>query len=214
MKNGKNGKQFFTLIELLVVIAIIAILAGMLLPALNKARRSAMKISCLGNEKQIMFAVLRYADGNDGVIPPANYNSLNMQEYLSGASYRPGSVEYDQTVYIDRKSKLFVCPADIERKSKYYYGASGKFGATSPYLSVKLARLLPNTIYLGDVTTRCMTITGLPKINKLASITGLEWGAAFLRHENYVNTGLLDGHCESMTGSTYIRDEYWKVVRN
>ena len=68
-------KKTFTLIELLIVIAIIAILAAMLLPALNKARSKAQESKCISNQKQIVTAVIFYANDFKEQLP-LNFRSV------------------------------------------------------------------------------------------------------------------------------------------
>ena len=99
------GTKHFTLIELLIVIAIIAILAGMLLPALNKARQTAQSVFCKSSQKQLYLAGFNYINDYEGWIPGI-YHGYTAIADMSG----PSIGSYLAKDYTSAR-KSFQCPS-------------------------------------------------------------------------------------------------------
>ena len=136
----KPKKQGFTLIELLVVIAIIAILAGMLLPALAKAKSKAKGITCMNGNNQLTMAWRFYSDENEGylvgsgrgqmrnrkLIPewiggnwldksnPKKSDNWDVDLWIRGVNSRGIKVAQGNLLYpyVGNSTEVFNCPAD------------------------------------------------------------------------------------------------------
>ena len=112
--------RHFTLIELLIVIAIIAILAGILLPALNAAKKSARTTQCMNNLRQMGQCANNYADDNNGWYCHAkgsgnNYLFNYTSSYVWGCmgEYIPGKANPDYGVKM-----VLICPDGTRRGLK------------------------------------------------------------------------------------------------
>jgi prepilin-type N-terminal cleavage/methylation domain-containing protein/prepilin-type processing-associated H-X9-DG protein len=119
MKVRFKADRGFTLIELLVVIAIIAILAGMLLPALSRAKTKAQGISCMNNHRQLLLAWRLYVEDNREVLPHVKHGPYEwVGGWLDYTEARDNwDVDYNlnQSIlwtYTGKSQGIFKCPAD------------------------------------------------------------------------------------------------------
>ena len=204
---GRRGTGF-TLIELLVVIAIIGILAGMLLPALSRARKTAKQASCLTNIKQITLACIMYANENDDQLPVAPVFDWEVGSTSYLKTYSP--ITFFQDVIKDQIAnipghitKIFKCPAangDFQSgwllrpdTCTYQYNcfwaahdAKGPpfFPATAP------GRRLGNVARPSDAIL-------------VADIAFHDWQPGYFPHQG-INIGYVDGHASWMASGLYL----------
>ncbi len=223
---GRASTSAFTLIELLVVIAIIAILASMLLPALTKAKRRAMGISCMNNSKQLITGFIMWTHDNDdkSLYSWSGTDPNGTPAWCDGSmGSLPDAINEDLTrnsptfTYLS-STKVFRCPSDRsaflyrgERQPRIRsYSMNGFMGYPGNYVTpnsppfksvIKMAHLTapgPSEVYvLLDEHENSINDSHFLPFKDLKSFGNQAWlDTPSGRHGNATGFAFADGHAE------------------
>lgn len=212
-------RKKFTLIELLVVIAVIAILAGMLLPALNHARETARKASCLSRQKQLMLKMRMYLDGS---------NDVFMFKKSSGAWTTWSSILANANFWVAQDREVYFCtslgdPKDETNTTvfgfyppdcggtwvalpKRYRSFKSGVGNWINYKQISRASTFP-------VFSCCArNAIGALKGHNYAEVRSAGEGGFCNVHGGTGNMAFLDGHSASLSPQRYreVMQEVWR----
>lgn len=187
----KRKEKTFTLIELLVVIAIIAILAGLLMPALAKARDKARQINCMNNIKQIVLSCKMYAQDWDDMYPiGCKLSEITTTDGVLGKNY--GGFDALRRSGDIKESKIFICPGS---------------GATVAPVDTTISKNNVGYMYFVNLSESDSPSSGLVVDGWKADTADLD--KAKWNHVDYGNVGVIGGSVSGYKGAT----TWWQNVK-